>query len=364
MRSQEKMRRRSVWLVVLAMATMAAGCGSVESVNLAARGTRLGKRDTKEVLATLGRWRQQGAVDYRLGPGDVLTVRVFELEEPNKTADVLVRVSEAGVVTMPLVGEVRARGYSAQQLALNLGKLYKEFIVDPQVSIFIKEYRARTVAVVGSVQKPGLYQLERNQGSLLGVLAQAGGLQERAGRFIYVVKISGAVPPEVASGGGAESEKKPEATEEAEKEKKHSLPGVIVVDSERLLEAGDVSCNILVDHGDTIHVPEAGFVYVMGRVHKPGGFRLRRQMTILQAVSMAGGLKGGSDTRRVYLKRRTENEERRLTVNLSKIARGRDPDIVLTEGDVIEVHQTAVSAIGSGLHETFKATFGFGYGLN
>lgn len=363
MRSQVKMQRCGARLVVLAMATVVAGCGSVESVNLAAQGTRLGKRDAKQVLAALGKWRQEGPVDYCLGPGDLLTVRVFELEEPNATADIPVRVSEAGVVTMPLVGQVRARGCSAQQLALNLGKLYKEFIIDPQVSVFVKEYRARTVAVVGAVETPGLYQLDRNQGSLLGVLAQAGGLQERAGRFIYVVKISGAAATEDTSKGGVEGEKAPEAIKDGETEKE-ALPGVIVVDSEQLLEAGDISYNIPVDHGDTIHVPEAGFVYVMGHVREPGGFRLRRQMTILQAVSMSGGLKPGADTRHVYLKRRADNEEKRLTVNLSKIARGRKPDMALTEGDVIEIRQTTISAIGSGLHETFKATFGFGYGLN
>ena len=361
MKSRVRMQRYGAWLVVLAMATMATGCGSVQSVNLAARGTRLGDRDAKQVLAALAKWQQQGEVDYRLGPGDLLTVRIFELEAPNKTEDVPVRVSETGDVTMPLVGQVRAKGISARQLEISLSERYKKFIVDPQVSVFIKDYGARTVAVVGAVEEPGLYQLNRNQGSLLGVLAQAGGLDERAGRYIYVVKMKAGRAPKGASGSDAETGKEPEATGEQEKE---ALAGVIVVDSERLLEAGDISFNIPVEDGDTIHVPEAGFIYVMGHVHEPGGFRLRRRMTILQAVSMAGGLRKGADTRHVYLKRRTENEENRQAIDLGKIADGRNPDLVLTEGDIIEVRQTAASAIARGVHETFKATFGFGYGLN
>jgi len=131
--------------------------------------------------------------DYVIGPEDVLTIDVFNLPEMKQT----VRVENDGTISLRLLGPVRAEGLTTLQLKHDLQKAWgKDYLQDPQVSIFVKTFHARPVSLVGSVVKPGLYQLPGPR-NIIQVLAMAGGLTKSstggpgAGRYLYITRKAG-----------------------------------------------------------------------------------------------------------------------------------------------------------------------------
>ncbi len=160
--------------------------------------------------------------DYIIGPEDLLEVSVFELEGLNKT----VRVSEEGMITLPLLGEVRAEGHTRRGLEEVVRNLLEEkYINSPQVSVFIREFRSRSVSVIGSVQKPGTYKLLGSR-TLIHMISEAGGLTDNAGPELYVIRI------------GADGESRR-----------------ITVNIDELMIQGRSELNIQVQSGDVINIP-------------------------------------------------------------------------------------------------------------
>jgi polysaccharide export outer membrane protein len=243
------------------------------------------------------------ASDYKIGPDDLLEVTLFDIEGKNgEPRAVATRVSQSGTVTLPLVGSVAVGSQTAVAAEATLKERYRRFIHDPQVTVFIKEYRSYRVSVVGYVEKPGVYEVT-GQRSLLEVLAMAGGLNARAGKTLQI------------SRGG---EDKLES---------------VVVDLDRLSREGDMRLNLAMMPGDVVNVPKAGVVYVQGSVKKPGAYRLRETMTVSQAIGAAGGPDDKLAKRdAVRLFRRSPQGERiELPVNMEQA------DVQLVENDIVVV---------------------------
>src|SRR5712692_1394220 len=185
-------------------------------------------------------------VAYRLGPGDVIDVNVFEVEDLSKP----VVISPEGAAAFPLVGAVELAGLTTSQAAARLRQLYsKNLIRDPQISVSVKEYHSQPVSVLGAAVKPGVYQL-RGPRRLSDVLALAEGLLPEAGNEITIRRTATAETLRVATRGSAED-------------------------------------NPWIEGGDAIHVSKAGVVYVVGEVGRAGGFPLKdqEQITVLKALS-------------------------------------------------------------------------------
>src|SRR5216684_4326331 len=120
--------------------------------------------------------------DYQIGPGDLLDAKVYEAQDLSTE----VRVSSRGTVTYPLLGEVEVGGLTVQEAEKKLQRLLQaKYVKDPHVSIFIKEYRSKHVAVVGAVKNPGTYEL-LNRGHLLEAIALAGGVTDNASKTVYL----------------------------------------------------------------------------------------------------------------------------------------------------------------------------------
>ena len=116
--------------------------------------------------------------DYHLGSGDVLHISVWQEEDMECT----VAVSPDGTINYPLIGQVKAAGFTATRLAEEIARLLsRDYFVNPQVAVEIKEYRSQKVYVLGQVDRPGLYYL-RGVGNLLEMISQAGGVTEKAAR--------------------------------------------------------------------------------------------------------------------------------------------------------------------------------------
>jgi polysaccharide export outer membrane protein len=288
--------------------------------------------------------------DYKIGPEDLVEISVFEEEKLNKT----VRVSSQGNISLPLLGILRVKDLTANELEKEIRDLLAEkYFQDPHVSIFIKEYRNQQISVIGAVEKPGLYDV-RGQKTVLDLLAMAGGLkgkiEEAAGQLLFLIR-----PPNLE--------------EEASKEKKESeeqTPKTFVIDLEELLVKGDLTLNLPLIHGDVINIPASGKIFVGGEVRSPGGFPLiGKRMMVSQAIALAGGVKteaNGSETKIFrYSGKGTEKEI--LSANVYAINKGKEEDLYLKENDIIIVPKSGMKAILTEFRDTIKGLLGFGFSL-
>jgi polysaccharide export outer membrane protein len=257
---------------------------------------------------------------YRIGPGDVLEVRVFNRPQLSREA---VRVEGDGTIRMPLVeGEIRAACLTEGELAQEIERHYLKYLKNPQVDIFLKEFNSTPVAVLGAVTTPGRFQLQRRV-RLLELLSYAGGPTERAGRQIQVVH---SAPPLAC---GAETPAVGTAAAEGGEVSSFRL-------DETLL--GDSSANPFVRPGDIVTVTEAEQAYVVGNVLKPSMIPLKERVTVSQAIAMAGGTLPDTQSERVRIVRQERGGgKKELVVDLKAISRRRAEDVALQANDIIEV---------------------------
>ncbi|MEW6038494.1 MAG: polysaccharide export protein EpsE [Pseudomonadota bacterium] len=199
--------------------------------------------------------------DYRLGPGDVVRISVFNYPE----LALETRISQTGNITFPLTGPIGIGDLTAAEAEARIaGKLRQGgYISDPHVTVVVSQFKAREVAVMGQVRNPGKYPIEK-QSRVMDMLAAAGGVTaDDGGDTATLLRANG--------------------------EK-------LVIDLKALFE-GSPSHNPEVGAGDTLFVPKAPQFYVYGEVQRPGVYRLQRGMTVNQAISSAGGLTPrGTDT--------------------------------------------------------------------
>jgi polysaccharide biosynthesis/export protein len=238
-----------------------------------------------------------GVADYPLGPGDLLKISVFD--HPELASEL--RVSEAGTITFPLVGELKASGVSAHELekAVARGLADGKFVRQPQVSILVTDYQSQRFSVLGQVTRPGQYPLVTNV-TVIGALAAAGG----------VVNLVAADEGTVLRHDGTR----------------------VPIDLISLFQ-GDARQNITLGAGDTVYVPRASQFYIYGAVQRPGVYRLERGMTVSQAISAGGGLTPRGSDRRVMVRRREypTAKEREISLDLADLVQ---PD------DVVRVKQS------------------------
>lgn len=260
-------------------------------------------------LAVASATASRPASDYRIGADDLLEVTLFDIETRNGEPRVLaVRVSQSGLVTLPLVGAVNVGGKTPVEAEEALRTHYKRFIHEPQIAVFVKEYKSYRVSVVGYVEKPGVFEVTGER-TLLEVIALAGGINDRAGKTVQVSRM------------------------------REGRMETLVVDLDRLAQQGDMSLNLTMMSGDVVNVPRAGVVYVEGSVKKPGAYRLREAMTLTQAISAAGGpdekLANRGGTR--LFRRGDHGDRQEVPIDIGAIDNGKAEDLRLAENDVVVV---------------------------
>ncbi len=219
--------------------------------------------------------------DYQVGPEDQLDIVVYGQDALNRT----LRVNGQGDIVMPLVGAVKVAGLTTQEIEKRLSNLYDaNYLVNPQITVEVKEYRHQRVAVTGAVMKPGSYELIGPR-SLLEVLAMAGGIANQgqltggggslAGDVVDVIRHENA--PELAAKikAGAVQPFAPKTE-------------TMVIDLRRLMSGQDPQSNLMIRNGDVVYVPNAGTAYVLGAVKKPGVIVVKENLTVSQAIALAG----------------------------------------------------------------------------
>ncbi len=252
------------------------------------------------------------SVDYIIGPKDLLEINVFGVNE----LDTTVRVSEDGLITVPLVGEVRVAGMTKGGVEKELTRLFEDrFLRNPQVTVFIKEYRSKKISLLGAVNNPGDYELLGRQ-TLLQIISKAGGLTEDAGKEIIIIR---------NQEDGSNSSFK--------------------ISVEDLVQGGDAALNIVLQPGDIINIPidKMVRVYVFGQVKNPGALQVKKSNipTLLQAIAQAGGFSPRASRGKVTIKRvDDQGREIQMKVNAKDIIKGKKKDVRLLEDDVVYVPES------------------------
>ena len=257
---------------------------------------------------------------YRIGPGDVLDVRVFNKPQFSRDG---VRVDGRGMIRMPFIeGEIQAACMTEQQLADDIGSRYVDYLRNPQVDVFIRDFQSQPVAVLGAVRAPSRFQLQRRV-RLLELLSFAGGPTENAGRTIQIVHTT--------TSAGCNDAGQLEANEtEASALDNYKL--------DETMNGGDAA-NPFVRPGDVVSIAEAEQAYIVGNVLKPSAIPLKERITVSRAIAMSGGLMPDTKTDRVRIVRQPPGSlaKTEIFVDLKAIERRNAEDVVLQAGDIVDV---------------------------
>jgi polysaccharide export outer membrane protein len=274
--------------------------------------------------------------DYKVGAEDQLTVVIYGQEKLNRE----LRLNGQGEITMPMVGVVKVAGMTPQEIEKRLAELYDaKYLVNPQITVAVKEFRHQRVAVTGAVAKPGSYELIGPR-TLLEVLSLAGGFSNsgsptgggaQAGDVVNVIRHQNA--PDLAKTVKAGTTAQPFAPKTE----------TMVIDLRRLVSGQEPQLNIMVRSGDVVNVPFAGTAYVLGAVKKPGNIAVKENLTVSQAVAMAGGIDPMLGTNSITVMRfDDQGKPISINTNLSSIIARSDPDLPLKNSDVVVVNESAI----------------------
>ena len=211
--------------------------------------------------------------DYRMGTGDVLRITVYG--QPDLTTEA--RVGESGGITFPLIGEVKLAGSTPAQGEAEIAKRLSKggFIIDPFVTLNVVQYRGQQVSVLGRVNRPGKYSMEKIS-RVTDALAMAGGVIIDGADTVTLVR-----------------------TRDGKTEYRD-------IDMVALFKPGGDASNVVVQDGDIINVARQPMFYIYGEVQRPGAFRLEQTMSVVQALSMGGGVTPRGTQRGIRILRRDD----------------------------------------------------------
>jgi len=253
---------------------------------------------------TLGASSAAGSIPGPIVPGEILDVTEFHTPEFHSS----VRVSAAGTVSLPMIGDVTVNGMDEQAAARAIAAalISKGMLLHPQVTVLVTIYVGQDVTVLGEVARPGVYPYGVHH-RLLDLISAASGLNVSAGGLVNIVHRD-----EPAS------------------------PQMVTMD---FSQAGGLQQNPELLPGDLVQVSRAGLVYVVGDVNRPGGFTLdpAQPTTVLQALSLAWGPSQNASLSKALLIHAKDDGRTVTTLNLKRMLHGQDPDIPVGERDILFV---------------------------
>jgi polysaccharide export outer membrane protein len=247
---------------------------------------------------------------YRVGPRDLIDVKVFEDDKINGQR----RVSENGTISLPLLNDVAVAGKTTAEIALVLKTLLEEkYMQRASVDVQVIEFRSRPIVVMGAVKQPGNLGFS-GRWTLLEALTAAGGLADSHGKVVHILRRAD-----------------------------NGLSDQVTIDVDELLLRANPKVNVPIYANDFINVPGTVevTVYCLGEVARPGAlvFKSDERITILAAIAHAGGLSDRA-ANRILIKRAGGSGPPEITVDYKKILAGKEPDVELRQGDVIVVKES------------------------
>jgi polysaccharide biosynthesis/export protein len=304
-------------VVLLACVFVAAGCGgglppkpAMAPIDPQSSPKTAEASEINSALAAAALQSSGAPADYQLAPEDLLEITLYNIpaSEARITPRITeVRISQEGMITLPLLGDVRAAGLSTLALEQLLRQRYDKYLHNPQVGVTVKEYRGQQVTVTGAVNTPGVFQLTGPK-TVVDLLSMAGGISSRAGSQVHLYRQG----PE-----GRQS---------------------YIIDLAALARNPSL-VNMPVQPGDMLNVPLSGMFFVDGAVGTPGSYPLTQSYTLTQALAIAGGVTVAlANNKEVSIFRRGDGlEAEKITVNLNDIRDGKAGDPQIAPDDVIVV---------------------------
>jgi polysaccharide export outer membrane protein len=249
--------------------------------------------------------------DYPIGPKDLVELRVLEVPELNVER----RVSDAGTIELPLLGEFSVSGLTAGEARDRLETLLRtKYVNRATVTVAIREYANKPVAILGAVRVPGSLRIS-GRWTLIQAISAAGGLTEAAGRKIFVLRADGVPKGQT-----------------------------IEISTDELFRGSSDRWNIPLFPGDVVNVPARAMVtiYCVGEFRQPGAVQLDAddRVTLLSAVAKAGGLTDRASSTVRIRRRGPDGKDADTVVNFKRILAGKDPDLALRPNDVIIVKES------------------------
>jgi polysaccharide export outer membrane protein len=257
------------------------------------------------IALSFGTPQATSPAEYVAGPQDVLNIVVFGEEDLTKT----VSLDADGTFDYPYIGRIKAGGLTARAIGEEIARRLKNFYVNPQVTVEVAKFRSRNVFVFGQVHAPGQYPLSGNM-SVLQALAAAGSPTPAAASYVVISRPAGSGPrlPGEEPGGGT------------------SLRVTL-----RELQSGQLPSGFALRDGDTVTIPKADTIYVTGYVKIPGPYPIDSDLTVMQAIAMAGGATDKAAPNRVRIFRTIDGKQQEVKgVKMSDLVR---------PGDTIDVPQ-------------------------
>lgn len=233
------------------------------------------------VIASLLPLQTALAEDYLVGNQDALRITVFE--QPDLAT--VVRVDEYGKIRFPLIGELQVKGLGVRQIEKAIAVKLAEgnYISNPQVTVFIEQYRGQRVTVIGEVTKPGQYEIT-GPTTVLDAVSMALGMTKDAGHTITLLR------KDLSAGEGLRHKK-------------------ISIDTESLFKDGNFTNNLQLQDKDVIYIPRVEFFYIYGEVHRPGVYRIEKGLTVKRAISIAGSFTAKASKRNIEITRRHNGKD-------------------------------------------------------
>lgn len=245
------------------------------------------------------------STDYVVGPQDILTITIWD--QPDLSGKF--GVDGDGTFSFPLIGRVKAGGLTLQAVEKELKKrLADGYFKNPQLSVAVEQYRSQRIFIVGEVRQPGTYPLTGDM-TLIEAFARAGSATANASGQAVIVRSTAGKSQPTLPGDQVGSE--------------------ILHVSLKELETGSLSNNVALRDGDTIFVPRAGTVYLFGEVKNPGAYPIQKDTTVLQALSLAGGVAERGSTSRIRIVRLVNGAKKELNAKLTDVVQPGDTIVVL-----------------------------------
>jgi polysaccharide export outer membrane protein len=265
---------------------------------------------------------------YRIGRSDILEITVWQSPDLTKT----IEVESDGTIAYPILGKLGVAGLTPQELEKKIReKLAQGYVKDPQVSVAVKEFNSKKILVFGEVTKPGLYKL-KGPVPVLELLFMVGGVKQDAKRMTVIRPLNvheDAIPTALL----------PTAEEGTRPNDARALE----VDLISLLSKGDLSQNVMISPGDTIYVSSGTGqrYYVLGQVVNPGPYEWVQEITVLEAIKIAGGGTIRAALNRITVRKKQGAREETIKVNVTDIMKGKkEDDTVIMPDDVIIVPES------------------------
>jgi polysaccharide biosynthesis/export protein len=251
------------------------------------------------------------APGYRVGPRDLIDIRVFEMPELNGQH----RVAEDGSISLPPLADLQINGLTESEVAQKLKILLEaKYLQRATVEVAVQEFRSRPISVIGAVRQPGSLAFS-GRWTLLEALTAAGGVSENHGNVLYVLRRAD-----------------------------NGLSDQVSIELADLLDRGDPVVNVPLVANDLVNVPAFSeiTVYCLGEIARPGAvsFKSTEQITLIAALARAGGLSDRA-SKKIRIKRAgIKTGPTEIEVDYKRVLAGKDPDVELHQGDVIVVKES------------------------